>query len=42
MNGLVGQMTIFYCGKLNVFDGVPTDKVMMRGLLELTPDMWVL
>ncbi|XP_050218262.1 protein TIFY 4B isoform X2 [Mercurialis annua] len=24
--GLVGQMTIFYCGKVNVYDGVPPDK----------------
>ncbi|KAF5189385.1 Tify 4b [Thalictrum thalictroides] len=25
-NGLVGQMTIFYCGKVNVYDGMPTEK----------------
>ncbi|XP_038719215.1 protein TIFY 4B-like isoform X2 [Tripterygium wilfordii] len=25
-NGLVGQMTIFYSGKVNVYDGVPPDK----------------
>lgn len=23
-----GQMTIFYCGKVNVYDGVPPDKVI--------------
>jgi hypothetical protein len=23
-----GQMTIFYCGKVNVYDDVPGDKVM--------------
>ncbi|KAJ9154266.1 hypothetical protein P3X46_027621 [Hevea brasiliensis] len=27
-DGLVGQLTIFYCGKVNVYDGVPSDKVM--------------
>ena len=26
-NCLVGQMTIFYCGKVNVYDGVPDAKV---------------
>lgn len=26
-NGVDGQMTIFYCGKVNVYDGVPPDKV---------------
>lgn len=26
-SGPVGQMTIFYCGKVNVYDGVPPDKV---------------
>ncbi|XP_023547960.1 protein TIFY 4B-like isoform X1 [Cucurbita pepo subsp. pepo] len=25
-NGVDGQMTIFYCGKVNVYDGVPPDK----------------
>ncbi|KAK7818546.1 protein tify 4b [Quercus suber] len=25
-NGAVGQMTIFYCGKVNVYEGVPPDK----------------
>ncbi|XP_043806832.1 protein TIFY 4B isoform X5 [Manihot esculenta] len=25
-DGLVRQMTIFYCGKVNVYDGVPPDK----------------
>ncbi|XP_023514344.1 protein TIFY 4B-like isoform X3 [Cucurbita pepo subsp. pepo] len=25
-NGMDGQMTIFYCGKVNVYDGVPADK----------------
>nr|AKN91646.1 BIG SEEDS 3 [Manihot esculenta] len=25
-DGLVGQMTIFYCGKVNVYDGIPPDK----------------
>ncbi|XP_038699903.1 protein TIFY 4B-like isoform X2 [Tripterygium wilfordii] len=25
-NSLVGQMTILYCGKVNVYDGVPPDK----------------
>lgn len=23
-----GQMTIFYCGKVNVYDDVPADKVL--------------
>lgn len=26
MNGPAGQMTIFYCGKVNVYDDVPMDK----------------
>ncbi|KAG8658663.1 protein TIFY 4B isoform X4 [Manihot esculenta] len=26
-DGLVGQMTIFYCGKVNVYDGIPPDKI---------------
>ncbi|KAF2290163.1 hypothetical protein GH714_003789 [Hevea brasiliensis] len=25
-DGSVGQMTIFYCGKVNVYDGIPPDK----------------
>lgn len=36
-NPSVGQMTIFYCGKVNVYDGVPTDKVMILGYLVVTP-----
>lgn len=24
----IGQMTIFYCGKVNVYDDVPADKVL--------------
>lgn len=24
----IGQMTIFYCGKVNVYDDIPADKVM--------------
>lgn len=23
----IGQMTIFYCGKVNVYDDIPADKV---------------
>lgn len=26
-SGSLGQLTIFYCGKVNVYDGVPPDKV---------------
>lgn len=31
-NGVDGQMTIFYCGKVNVYDGVPPDKVYTLSL----------
>lgn len=34
---LDAQMTIFYCGKVNVYDGVPPDKVMR---LPLSVDTW--
>ena len=36
-NKLGGQMTIFHCGKVNVYDGVPLDKVMK---LPLSVDTW--
>ncbi|KAF8388110.1 hypothetical protein HHK36_026776 [Tetracentron sinense] len=41
-NGLVGQMTIFYCGKVNVYDGIPADKA--RAILQLaaSPVHWPL
>ncbi|KAG6400820.1 hypothetical protein SASPL_137663 [Salvia splendens] len=31
----IGQMTIFYCGKVNVYDDVPADKVLKLLLLYL-------
>ena len=31
----MGQMTIFYCGKVNVYDDVPADKVLKLLLLYL-------
>ena len=36
-NELDGQMTIFYCGKVNVYDGVPLDKVMKLPLFLWIP-----
>lgn len=48
---LAGQMTIFYCGKVNVYDDVPANKVSRGNLLIvnvtasvvlLTPLFWSL
>ncbi|XP_034685954.1 protein TIFY 4B-like isoform X1 [Vitis riparia] len=36
-NCLVGQMTIFYCGKVNVYDGVPDDKAQAIMHLAASP-----
>ncbi|KAL9410673.1 hypothetical protein AB3S75_044449 [Citrus x aurantiifolia] len=36
-NGSIGQMTIFYCGKVNVYEGVPTDKAQEIMHLAATP-----
>ncbi|KAF5452773.1 hypothetical protein F2P56_027740 [Juglans regia] len=36
-NPSVGQMTIFYCGKVNVYDGVPTDKAQAIMHLAASP-----
>ncbi|XP_021899467.1 protein TIFY 4B-like isoform X2 [Carica papaya] len=36
-NALVGQMTIFYCGKVNVYDGVPPDKAQAIMHLAASP-----
>ncbi|KAI9181909.1 hypothetical protein LWI28_019936 [Acer negundo] len=37
-NESVGQMTIFYCGKVNVYDDVPDDKVQEIMQLAASPD----
>ncbi|KAG8636741.1 protein TIFY 4B isoform X2 [Manihot esculenta] len=36
-DGLVRQMTIFYCGKVNVYDGVPPDKAQAIMHLAASP-----
>ncbi|XP_020534154.1 protein TIFY 4B isoform X2 [Jatropha curcas] len=36
-DGLLGQMTIFYCGKVNVYDGVPPDKAQAIMHLAASP-----
>lgn len=36
-NGAVGQMTIFYCGKVNVYEGVPPDKAQAIMNLAASP-----
>ncbi|KAF7119618.1 hypothetical protein RHSIM_Rhsim13G0028400 [Rhododendron simsii] len=36
-NGPLGQMTIFYCGKVNVYDDVPVDKAQALMQLAASP-----